>query len=69
MAQWASTRPDLFPTKLIDKIVTLQDDVKVYHSMTTVEHTLEEAFGSDWRSTIDIDPKPLGAGSFTCSID
>jgi aarF domain-containing kinase len=62
MAQWASTRPDVFPPRLIDKIVCLQDDVKVSHSLATVEHTLEEAFGPDWKNQLDLDPNPLGAG-------
>eukprot|EP00597_Dinobryon_sp_UTEXLB2267_P000988 CAMPEP_0170065468 /NCGR_PEP_ID=MMETSP0019_2-20121128/5543_1 /TAXON_ID=98059 /ORGANISM="Dinobryon sp., Strain UTEXLB2267" /LENGTH=418 /DNA_ID=CAMNT_0010272343 /DNA_START=429 /DNA_END=1681 /DNA_ORIENTATION=+ len=63
MAQWASTRPDVFPPRLIEKIVCLQDDVKVHHSLATVEHTLEEAFGPDWKNQLDLDPNPLGAGS------
>lgn len=63
MAQWASTRPDIFPQKLISKIVKLQDDVPMHHSFATVEKTLQDAFGTDWRSKIDIDPKPLGTGT------
>ena len=63
MAQWASTRPDLFPEKLVKKMIKLQDDVEVNHSMTTVENTLKTAFGPDWKSVIDLDPNPLGAGS------
>lgn len=62
LAQWASTRPDLFPPRLIDKIAILQDDVRVFHSFDIVEGTLREAFGADWRSKIEIDPNPLGAG-------
>jgi predicted unusual protein kinase regulating ubiquinone biosynthesis (AarF/ABC1/UbiB family) len=62
MAQWASTRPDLFPNKLVQKMIKLQDDVKVNHSMETVENTLMKAFGPDWKNKIDLDPKPLGAG-------
>jgi predicted unusual protein kinase regulating ubiquinone biosynthesis (AarF/ABC1/UbiB family) len=62
MAQWASTRPDIFPQKLISKLVRLQDDVQVHHSFATVEKTMQEAFGTDWRNKIDIDPNPLGTG-------
>ncbi len=63
MAQWVSTRPDLFPPKLIQRIECLQNDVKVHYSMATVENTLSEAFGVDWKSKLKLDPIPLGAGS------
>ena len=56
MAQWASPRPDIFPQKLISKIV------KLHHSFATVEKTMQDAFGTDWRNKIDIDPNPLGTG-------
>lgn len=71
MAQWASTRPDIFPQKLISKIVKLQDDVPMHHSFATVEKTLQDAFGTDWRNKIDIDPNPLGTGMpalLSCNI-
>jgi aarF domain-containing kinase len=29
LAQWASTRPDLFPPKLIERIEKFQDDVQI----------------------------------------
>eukprot|EP01039_Chlorochromonas_danica_P008582 gene8583-9455_t len=63
LAQWASTRPDLFPPSLIEKIEVLQDDVKVNYSMDTVERTLAAAFGSDWKTRLRLDPTPLGSGS------
>eukprot|EP01038_Epipyxis_sp_PR26KG_P007577 gene7577-10325_t len=63
LAQWASTRPDLFPLRLIDKLVSLQDDVKTNHSIEVIENTLAEAFGADWKDKIELDPKPLAAGS------
>jgi aarF domain-containing kinase len=63
LAQWASTRPDLFPPKLIEHIVVLQDDVKVNYPFSMVENTLATAFGKDWKDHLVIDPKPLGAGS------
>lgn len=63
LAQWISTRPDLFPPKLIQRIEHLQDDVKVTHSFATVENTLSEAFGKEWKNILTLDPKPLGAGS------
>lgn len=61
-AQWMSSRPDKFPPRLIERLQRLQDDVTTYHSMSTVENTLTDAFGDDWKSRLSLDPKPLGAG-------
>lgn len=63
LAQWASSRPDLFPPKLIEKIVVLQDDVKVSYGKDVVEATLDKAFGLDWRNRLTLDEVPLGTGS------
>lgn len=63
LAQWASSRPDLFPPKLVEKIVVLQDDVKVSYGKEVVEETLDKAFGLDWRSRLTLDEVPLGTGS------
>lgn len=62
LAQWASTRPDLYPPSLIHRLELLQDDVKVTYSMDTVERTLTEAFGPDWKEVIEVEGQPLGAG-------
>ena len=63
LAQWASTRPDLYPPALINRLESLQDDVKVNYSRVTVENTLRGAFGPDWKDYIELDySKPLGAG-------
>jgi aarF domain-containing kinase len=63
LAQWASTRPDIFPPSLIAHLEVLQDDVKVEYPMSVVESTLSEAFGEDWKSVLILDPKPIGSGS------
>lgn len=63
LAQWASTRPDLFPPSLVDRMVKLQDDVHVSYPRDTIEKTLTAAFGEEWKDKIDLDPNPLGAGS------
>jgi aarF domain-containing kinase len=63
LAQWASSRPDLFPPRLVGRLVKLQDDVEVGHSMAVVERTLAEAFGQNWKDKFVLDEKPLGAGS------
>jgi len=62
MAQWASTRPDLYPPRLIDRLCKLQDDVQVNYPFSVVEKTLQTAFGDNWREKFDVDPNPIGAG-------
>jgi hypothetical protein len=64
LAQWASTRPDIFPPGLIDRLSKLQDDVTVHYSMDVVENTLTEAFGAEWKDRLTLDSKPIGAGKF-----
>lgn len=63
MAQWASTRPDLFPPKLIEKIEKFQDDVQISYPMSVIENTLRSAFGDEWKDRLVLSPKPLGTGS------
>jgi hypothetical protein len=70
LAQWASTRPDLFPLPLISHLESLQDRVKFVQSREMIERTLSEAFhdengNGNWRkSLISIDyDHPLGTGS------
>lgn len=62
LAQWASTRPDIFPPGLIDRLSKLQDNVTVNYSMGVVENTLTEAFGVGWKNRLSLDSKPIGAG-------
>jgi aarF domain-containing kinase len=62
LAQWASTRPDLFPTELTAHLERLQDSTRT-HPWSTAEHTLNLAFGEDWRDVLDIDQAmPIGSG-------
>lgn len=63
MAQWASTRPDLFPPKLIEQLETLQDKVNIFHPISAIEKTLTEAFGDNWKNHLVVDYKPIGTGS------
>lgn len=63
MAQWASTRPDLFPPKLIEKIEKFQDDVQISYPMSVIENTLRSAFGDEWKDRLVLSPIPLGTGS------
>jgi aarF domain-containing kinase len=62
LAQWASSRPDLYPPALITRLQKLQDDVTSNQSLETVENTMSVAFGKDWKNHLELDPNPIGAG-------
>jgi len=63
MAQWASSRPDIYSPMVIEKLSKFQDGVEVKHSPSVVEHTLTEAFGAGWRDKLSIDfENPIGTG-------
>lgn len=62
-AQWASTRPDVFPPGLIEKLSSLQDDVKISHSQDLIDRTMAKAYGEKWKETLTIDSRPIGTGS------
>jgi len=64
LSQWASTRPDLFPPRLVQRLTRLQSDVTIRYPSSVVEQTLTESFGNQWREVIEIDLlHPIGAGS------
>ena len=63
IAQWASSRPDLFPRKLTGKLISLQDDVDIPCSYDATRATLTHAFGNNWEENIEIEQPPIGAGS------
>lgn len=62
MAQWASTRPDLYPAALTERLERLQDQVSTSYSIRTVERTLTAAFGDRWRESLRLEPEPIGSG-------
>ena len=47
LAQWASTRPDLYPPKLVERLRRFQDDVPTNYPISVVDHTLSDAFGAE----------------------
>jgi aarF domain-containing kinase len=63
LAQWASTRPDVFPPALITHLEELQDKVKAVYPFALIEDTLTEAFGENWKDVLLLDPIPIGTGS------
>ena len=63
MAQWASTRPDIYSPMVIEKLSKFQDSVHVTHPADVVERTLTEAFGENWRDKLTVDlENPIGTG-------
>lgn len=61
-AQWASTRPDILPLRICQHFATLQDSVKPHHYQNT-EKALDDAFGCEWPSRLQLDETPIGSGS------
>lgn len=61
LAQWASTRPDLFPENLIIRLERFQSSTRT-HPWSTAEKTLRDAFGPNWSDTLKIDKVPIGSG-------
>lgn len=64
LAQWASTRPDLFPPSLIKRIELFQDHVDVSYSTDVIEQTMAASLGDNWKSLMVLDvAHPIGTGS------
>ena len=63
MAQWAATRPDLFPMEVVRQLSELQ--VRAFHhSESSTRKMLEEAFGQSDLGVLDVPPDSLqGCGS------
>jgi len=62
LAQWASTREDLFPAALTYRFTKLQDSTKP-HSWEETEKKLTKAYGENWQSIIEIEDRvPIGSG-------
>ena len=54
LAQWISTRPDLFPLSLCRNLDDLQSNAS-QHIWTDTEKSLSLAFGDNWRDILHID--------------
>ncbi|XP_069696637.1 uncharacterized aarF domain-containing protein kinase 2-like isoform X2 [Periplaneta americana] len=64
LGQWASTRRDLFPEELCSYLSKLQRKAKA-HSWFYTKHSLERAFGSQWKHIFvkfDNNKEPIGSG-------
>lgn len=61
LAQWASSRPDLFSPEFCKNFSILQDNAR-QHSWAVTDRTLSEAFGNDWREHLALEKEPVGSG-------
>lgn len=62
MAQWASSRPDLFGEEFCGVFAKLQDQTTPHAWRDTVK-TLENDYGKDWQSKMQLETTPIGSGS------
>lgn len=62
MAQWASSRPDLFGEEFCHTFCKLQDKTQP-HPWKDTEATLRADLGPDWQDRLQLDKQPIGSGS------
>jgi len=62
MAQWASSRPDLFGENFCGVFSQLQDKTQPHSWKQTVD-TLVTDLGPNWEATLQLDSEPIGSGS------
>jgi len=61
LAQWGSSRPDIFPEELIARLERFTDSTTTY-PFYVAERTLTKAFGPDWDTHLNLNREPIGAG-------
>jgi len=63
LAQWATTRADLFPAEFLCRFSKLQDSTEG-HAWRYTDELLRQSLGDRYQDIIDIDPntKPIGSG-------
>jgi len=61
LSQWASTRRDIFPGVVCDKLSTLQRDTKP-HSWKETLVVLEKEWGKTWNEKIKLNSEVIGSG-------
>lgn len=60
-AQWAASRPDIFPENLITHFSALHGHT-FWRPFEETEQTLTEELGAGWREKLVVDSKPRGSG-------
>lgn len=61
LAQWASSRPDLFGESVCARVEHLQDRTPP-HSLAQTHAALDSMFGMGWRDYLRIEDAPIGSG-------
>lgn len=61
LAQWASTRPDLFPEDFTRHLEKMQDSTMTY-PWELAQNTLNASFGEAWNEKLVLETEPIGAG-------
>lgn len=61
LAQWASSRNDLFPVKFCETFSKLHDQV-FPHSWQLTEQVLSREMGPDWAQRLELEPQVIGSG-------
>ena len=61
LAQWSSSRPDLFGAHACAQFTHLQDATNP-HKWSATEASLSSMFGEGWREVLRLDPSPIGSG-------
>ena len=61
LAQWASSRPDLFSEAFCSRFAHLQDHTPT-HSWAHTEAALDQSFGPQWREELTLQRDPIGSG-------
>mmetsp|Transcript_8273 Transcript_8273/g.12238 ORF Transcript_8273/g.12238 Transcript_8273/m.12238 type:complete len:548 (-) Transcript_8273:289-1932(-) len=61
LAQWASTRSDIFGEKAVSKLSKLRDQTSP-HKWKQTELLLRSQFGEDWEKVFEFGTEPIGSG-------
>lgn len=61
LAQWASTRSDIFGEKAVSKLSKLRDQTSP-HKWKQTESLLKSQFGEDWDEVFEFGTEPIGSG-------
>ena len=61
LAQWASSRPDLFGVMTSERFKFLQDHTTP-HAWSATLRTLDDSFGAGWAHDLRVEPTPIGSG-------
>ena len=61
LAQWSSSRPDIFGARVCQRFAHLQDSTPA-HSWAESVRVLDRALGAGWREYLELETTPIGSG-------